>query len=466
MRRVAHARLIALLLAPAGCASLDPKADIATAASAVEQRTGLEAHWDAPWDHVDPLWSGREPLSSDVAVTIALQANRSMRQQVEAIVATRADYVQAHLLPNPVVTVALGIPIDGGGGSPLFAGLIQQLAALWQRPTRIDGAEADLQREVLAVSDGALRLVTQVRMAHAAVTFADRAVALQTQNVDLIEDSLELDAQHYEVGESTQLDLNRLELELLQAQTESVRRKAEADRARTDLLSLLGRAGDALDFATDDRVPSAVDRLSALDGELLLAMAGAQRLDVAAALARQESAVARLKLARLGAVPDVSAGASYQREFSGREGIFPTIAVTPPLFDDNRADRARASELRTAQIEVDRVLQQSQQEVRTAWINVQSSLRLVNDLQGRIVRLADENASLAQEAFAAGTVDLTVLLEAKRQQTSARTRLNDLELSMVRQIFELERAAGGSLDPGVATAGAERGRESGQEYSS
>ncbi len=321
--------------------SLDPKADIATAASAVEQRTGLHAHWDAPWDHVDPLWSGREPLSSDVAVTIALQANRSMRQQVEAIVAARADYVQAHLLPNPVVTVALGIPIDGGGGSPLFAGLIQQLAALWQRPTRIDGAEAGLQREVLAVSDEALRLVTQVRTAHAAVTFADRAVTLQAQNVDLIEESLELVRQRYEVGESTQLDLNRLELELLQAKAESVQRKAEADGARTDLLALLGRADDALDFATDDRVPSAVDRLSALDDARLLAMAGAQRLDVAAALARQESAAARLELARLGVVPDVSVGASYQREFSGREGIFPTIAVTPPLFDDNRA-RSRA----------------------------------------------------------------------------------------------------------------------------
>ncbi len=83
--------LIVLLLAPAGWRVAGSEGGHRDGCLRGRRRIGLDAHWDAPWDHDVPLWSGREPLSSDVAVTIALQANRSMRQQVEAIVAARPD---------------------------------------------------------------------------------------------------------------------------------------------------------------------------------------------------------------------------------------------------------------------------------------------------------------------------------------------------------------------------------------
>jgi outer membrane protein TolC len=156
----------------------------------------------------------------------------------------------------------------------------------------------------------------------------------------------------------------------------------------------------------------------------------------------------RLRLGELGAFPEVGAGPRYERNFGGREAIFPAFTVTPKLLDDNSARIARAaSELRAARIEADRVLQQAQREVRSAWIELESTTRLIHDYQEQVVALARENAALSENSFAAGTIDLTVLLDARREQTDARLRLNDLRAAAARRFHELERAAGGTLDP-------------------
>jgi outer membrane protein TolC len=440
-----------VLVGSAGCVSLDPTDEIRAVADRVESRIGIASSWDAPWDEFSGAWDGAQALSSDAAVIVALQNNRVIRQQVESIVAARADFVQAHLLPNPVVTLAIGIPIDGGGGSPLAASLIQQLAWLWQRPTRIDEAEANLEQQVLAVSDAVLLLVARVRTAHADLVHAERAVVLQERNCQLVARSQELVELQFRAGEASQIDVNRLQLEWLRARAELVERVRAHDVAKRRLLEHLARADADVSWTTDDRTAGAAGAELLTEAEVMAAVARL-RLDAAAARMRVESAAHRVELARLGALPEAGVGAGFQQNFSNREGVFPTVSVTPKPFDDNRARIARAeSQLESMRIEADRVLQQAQREVRTAWIDLQASRRLIRDYQERIVHLADENAALAQESFAAGTVDLTVLLEAQREQTTARTRLNDLRAAATRRFHELERAVGGTLRPDLLT---------------
>lgn len=444
---------IAAPIAATGCASLDPSEEIALTAGAVESRTELEPAWDAPWDEPSAAWDGRAPLSSDAAVLAALQNNRRIRQQVESIVGSRADYVQAHLLPNPVVSVMLGFPIDGGGGSPMAISLVQQLSWLWQRPTRIDAADAELRRSALAVTHDVLELVATVRTTHARVAFAERAVELQDSNCELIEQVSDLIGRQLDVGEATQLDVNRVSLDLLQAKAELVDRKATLARLKRELLELLGRADATTDWRTTGPTDLAMGNAPLPREEALMRLASRQRLDVAAAQSQQLAAKHNVELARLGRLPDVSGGARYEENLAGREAIGPTVSASIPVFDDNRARIAKAaSMLRQAEMEADRVLQQAQREVRTAFIEASSTRAVVSDYQKRIVELADENADLAERAFTAGTTDLTVLLESQRRQTTARTRLNDLRARYAASHHELERAAGGSLSAEVLAA--------------
>lgn len=448
----------ALAVALSGCASLDPAEDLDTAAAAVTERTGAATGWDEAWHDRGALWDGRRALSADVAVEIALRNNRALRREVETIVAGRADFVQAHLLPNPVVNFAYGFPTDGLGGHPLALSVMQQLAWLWQRPAAIAEADAELRARVLAVSNAALDLVARVRQQHATVRFAERARALQQDSLALLEQSQQLLQARFDVGEATRLDLNRVEMEWRLAATVLADRTAALAVARRTLLEMLGRAEDAADDWRTDDEPDGLDDLAGLDEDAVAELAAAQRLDVRAALAVLDSRAARIDRADAEVFGDVRAGVGLQENFADRPAVFPAVAVTVPVFDDGRAKRARAeSEYRQALIEADRVRQVAIAEARRAWSDLQGQRDVVEAYERDIVALAGSNLELARLAFHAGETDLTVLLEAQRQLNGARIELADRRLASARLAIELERAAGGTFTPPDASALARSG---------
>lgn len=430
-----------------GCASLDPSADIEQASTLVAGRSEIETGWTSPWFEVAQQWDGASALSAGAAVRVALQNNREIRRQVETIVASRADFVQAHLLPNPVINVAFGFPTDGLGGDPFTVALVQQLAWLWTRPHAIDAAEAELRARVLAVSDDALRLVAQVRTEHARVLFAERAVTLHEENIVLLKRLNGLLDERFTVGEASRLDINRVELDLEAAQIALVDRRTNLEQAKRRLLAMLGRADASTDWTTDDIAPGS----KLLHGELgewhVMQLASLQRLDIAAANAVVQARQADVGLQETGRMPDLSAGVGYQQNFSSRPGVFPSGAVTPKLFDDNSARIARAeSELRQAQIEADRVRQAAIAEARSSWVGLRAQQEVVESYQNTILALAEQNLSLARDAFDVGETDLTVLIDAQQQRNDAGIQLSDRQHAAAVLLIDLERAAGGSLE--------------------
>jgi len=429
-----------------GCASLDPARNVDRAATLVENRAGSETGWTAPWEEDPLVWDGASPLSADAAVRIALQNNREIRQRVESIAAVRADYVQAHLLPNPMISLALGFPIDGMGGQPIAAALMQQLAWLWLRPPMIDAAEHNLRAAVLEVSDRALRLVADVRSAHADVVFAERALALSRDNIELIERSAELVRARFDAGEASRLDLNRIQLELLDERNRAADRAGALDDAKRRVLELLSRADASVEWTSDDAPAIDLAIAESVSEDEAIALAKAQRLDAASARAMLEAAAARVELAKRGGAPDVAGGAMFERNHEDRETIFGQVQITPKIFDDNRVQVARAeSEHRQVEIAADGMIQTAVAEARRAWVALRAQMEVVSLYEGEIVALAEENLSLARDAFEAGESDLTVLLEAQRMVNQARLELSDRRRDAMNYLIELERAAGGSL---------------------
>ena len=123
------------------------------------ERSGYAAAWDEPWSGGEQTWDGASPLTADQAVIVALRSNRDIRALVEEIGASRADLVQAGLLPNPVLSLTLRPPISGAD-TVMFIGdaVVQEFTALWLIPSRVRAADARLNESVLSLSDRALRL--------------------------------------------------------------------------------------------------------------------------------------------------------------------------------------------------------------------------------------------------------------------------------------------------------------------
>ncbi|MCZ6836471.1 MAG: TolC family protein [Planctomycetota bacterium] len=387
------------------------------------------------------------PLTVDQAVTIALQNNRSMRATLEGIASARADLVQSGLLPNPVLSATFDTSIGGEGGSTAISvSLVQQLTDLWIRPARQDAAAATLREQILSVSDEALRLVADVRQSHAGLVYGQRGIALTGSHIELIDRAIEISESRIRAGEGTQLDVNRLRQLKFSLEADQTLQVLQIGKARRNLLELLGlAAADAEWEAADVSTHLMSDSVDFNEAEVI-ELASLQRLDVAAAHKTLETRLHELRVANLGSMPDLEAGPSYERDEEGRDALGAEINLEIPIFDTNEARVAKAkSDWRRAQALADQVLQSAVAQTRTAWLDVQTNMELISFFRDRVLILAKDNLRLAERAFQAGQIDMTVVLETQRELIQAEFELNELENIATDRMIELEYAVGGKL---------------------
>lgn len=439
----------------AGCASLDPAPDINRASAMVAERAGVTANWAEPWESSPTSWDGRSPLTVETALAMALRNNREIRSQVEQISASRADLVQAGLLPNPVLGLTLRFPFDPvSGGTFVGAQLVQSFTALWLRDGKVNAADARLNQTVLDVSDKALRLVAEVRATHARIVYAQRAVALSDENLATIRRSIDsLDAR-VRGGEGTTLDVNRARQQLAKAEAERAVVLRDLAKERRRLLEWIGFAGESAEWTAEADASTA--SLSAVDEAAVIALAGSQRLDVAAARSIVESQRADLSVEERGRLKDFGLGADFERSESGEKSVGPVVEIGVPIFDTNQAQIAKAGSLaRVAFANYEAVSQRAVREARVAWVELDSASRLVEQYRTTVLALSERNLTLAEAALKAGQADVTVLLEAQREVIDARARLTELERQAAIARIDLEYAVGGRLPSPPATSHAD-----------
>lgn len=438
---------LALAAVAGGCASLDPAPDINRASAMVTERAGVTAHWAESWESSLTSWDGRSPLTVETALAMALRNNREIRSQVEQIAASRADLVQAGLLPNPIVDLTLRFPFDPvAGGTFVGAQIVQSFTALWLRDGKVKAADARLNQTVLDVSDKALRLAAEVKAAHARITFGQRAVTLADESLATIQRTIDSLESRVRSGEGTTLDVNRARQRYATslAERDIVLRDLAKERRR--LLERIGFAGENADWTADAGVSTAGP--SALHEAAVIALAGSQRLDVAAARSIVEAQRADLSVEEGSRLKNFGLGADFERSESGEKSVGPVVVIGVPIFDTNQAQIAKAGSLaRVAFANYEAVSQRAVREARVAWVDLDSTSRLVEQYRTTALALSERNLTLAEAALKAGQTDVTVLLEAQREVIDARARLTDLERQAAVARIELEYAVGGRLAP-------------------
>ncbi|MEO0477901.1 MAG: TolC family protein [Planctomycetota bacterium] len=428
------------------CASLDPSDDLGTAGSLFEERTGLPVNWNDPWPQVTGDWRSEDALDPNAVARLALTNHPGIRSAVESVHQARADFVQAHLLPNPVINLVLGFPIDGGPGNPAMGSLLQPLAVLWQRSAEIDEADSRLRAAVFALSDASVTLVADAKRAHAAALFAERDLELETRARELAHESAELVRRQLAVGEASGLQRNRAEMVRVEADLRIAAAEGQFDTARRTLAGLCGLAGTDL-FPDLDRTPfEAPESVSELSETDLIELAEAQRLDLAAAREIASGAIDSVRLAELRRFRALSLGVALQRNFQDRNAFGPALGLEIPLFDDGRASVARAESMaRAAEAELEAIRQSALVEVRSAWVRYRTGVLRLQSAREELLALATSNLRLAEESLVRGVGDRVAVLDFARREVDAKLRVSQLELAVVESFYELERAAGGRL---------------------
>jgi outer membrane protein TolC len=435
---------LALALIAGGCASLDPTPDIGRAASTIGDRSGVTPEWTQPWEAALTTWDGRSPLTREAALVMALRNNREIRSQVEQIAASRADLVQAGLLPNPVLGLTR-LPVDPvSGGTFIGASVVQSFTALWLRDGKVKAADARLNQTVLDVSDKALRLVADVKATHARIAFGERALALSDENLATIRRSIDsLDAR-VRGGEGTTLDVNRARQQLAKSEAERALVARDLAKERRVMLELIGFAAESAEWSVD--AAGSMPLATPIDESGAVALALTQRLDVAAARSVVTAQQADLSTEEKSRLRDFWLGADFERQTDGSKSFGPVLEVGIPIFDTNAAQIAKAGSLaRVALASYEAASQRAVREARTAWIDLDTASRLTEQYRATVLALSERNLTLAEAALKSGQADVTVLLDAQRELIEARRTLLDLERDGSLAATELERAAGGVL---------------------
>ncbi len=453
---------LTLLVVVGGCASLDPSADINRAASTIAERSGVTPTWTEPWESSLTSWDGRTPLRVEQAVAMALRNNREIRSEVEQIAASRADLVQAGLLPNPVLGLTLRFPFDPvSGGTFVGAQVVQSFTALWLRDGKIKAADARLNQTVLDVSDKALWLVADVKATHARIAFGHRAVALADGTLETLQQTIDSLESRVRAGEGAPLDVNRARQQLAKAEAGRAIVIRDLARDRRRMLELIGFASESAEWSAE--ADTSVTATYTPDEAAAVELARSQRLDVAAARAIVEAQRTDLSVEEASRLKDFGLGADFERSESGDKSIGPVVEMSIPIFDTNQAQIAKAGSLaRAALANYEAVSQRAVREARVAWVELDSASRLAEQYRSTVLVISERNLTLAEAALKAGQSDVTVLLDAQREQIDARRTLIDLERDAALARISLEQAAGGRLvrpassarEPTLTVAGA------------
>ena len=481
-------------LAVVGCNTPNPDARIQTAGDLAAQQLGQRPAWTLPWDDTLPAWTADGLLQPDEAVALALRNNRMLRADLEMIGQADADLVQAGLMQNPVINFMAMFP-DGGGRAMLRGtGVpLQPLQDLWLIPARRKVATAALQEAVLRVAGRAVETAAAAKAAYARVQYAQRALELLQESIELAEQSTRIVQTRQSTGQVTQVAVNVASIRAQRLRSERVAMEAEHRAAQRELLLVLGLPG-APDRWAVAPINEMTDALPlAQDEQELVSLGADQRLDLKAAGWSLQSAEQRIGLRRLEGLPELALGFSFERSPAPRPARGPTVParvgnavgqavanrvfgaepghaipqispwtvraneftwtlgpmidMTVPIFDQNQAQVAKAiHEYNQKLAEYQAREQEITRDIRTALLQQQQAAAQAAFYRTSIMPEVERNLGLAQQSFVAGQDDLTVYLAAQEDLIMTRRRILEFVRDYLVSRVELERAVGGRLE--------------------
>lgn len=377
-------------------------------------------------------------LTEDEAALIALWNNAAFQELLADLDIAQADLVQAGLLPNPEVGYFFAV-----SEKPFKYVFDFPLEALWLRPIKIAAAEREEARICEKLSQAALDLIRDVRLAYADTLLAqgklrvsEEAIAVRTSIANAAQ--VKLDA-----GETSPQESVTANLDLLQAKQDAVKTRFDVSVAEEKLRHLMGLGLDRTPLRLE---PLATPLRSDLDAESLAGDAVATRPDAQAAEQNAAAAAERLRLARINWVRFLGIGDATSGRDKGHE-LGPAFRVTLPIFNWNEGNIARAeAELEKAERQRDTIRDQILYDVHAADYHYRQARYEMEILTRQVRPEAEAAIRRAELAYKEGNTPYVVVLETTRQLLDSRLREEQLKSDLHRAWAELERAAGRRLE--------------------
>ena len=366
---------------------------------------------------------------------------------------SRAQEITAYLRPNPDFTLA----IDGtqltpyNGGYRPFTGTQETPTLSYlherrhKRELRLESAQKATAVAESQYEDQRRTLLFNLRNAFVQVLQAKAVLALTRENLSYYDHLLDLSRERFKAGDIAQIDLDRLELQRVQFESDVQTAEVNVRTNKIQLLNLLNDRTPVEQFDVDGPFdfPEQIDPL-----EQFRALALDTRPDLKAALQSIDKAKAdhRLALANGSTDPTYSLWVTHNPSFNNpfdNNTIGGSIAIPLRIFDRNQGEKLRTEEdiVKNERMK-DATQSQVFADVDSAYATLNSNLTLLRPYKARYLKQADRVRETVSFAYQHGGASLLDFLQAQQDYRTIRLTYLNLIGSYLTATAQLNLAVG------------------------
>lgn len=378
-----------------------------------------------------PLTLGRViELAADNAPEVRLSTTRIAESEAKLAGA------QVRTLENPKLDLATGLRNGTDSSVDVEAGFEIPFELGSRRSKRIAAAQAGIQREKYATGDVRRQSVAAAIGAFYRVLLADERLRFATDRKTMAEEFLRIANERLLVGDAAKFEVNLAQTEVSRAESDISAARGRIAQVRTTLAKTLG-----LFSGVDIKIVGDLKERSLFD-TIRSAQTARERDDLQAARAEVEASRAAISLAEAERLPDLAFRVSYKRE--GNDSIaLGGITVSLPFLNP------RSGPIQEARVQNQRA--QIAAEVRQAAISAEmegarntydAAVEAVRRIETDGLALQQENEFLAGESYRAGKINLSTLLQVRRDALETRQEYLERLLEAADAGVELASANG------------------------
>jgi cobalt-zinc-cadmium efflux system outer membrane protein len=392
---------------------------------------------------------GPVKITLDDAIQLALKHNHNLLAAKTTIPQDQALETQANLRPNPAI-------FGDWEYLPVFT------PSMWTGSYLQNSTEADLglsylfergrkrQHRLQAAKDVTAQARSLVADNERTLTFN---VASQFFNVELAESTLELAEKDiksfqqttdvseitYKAGGMSEDDFLKIELQLLQYQTDYEQASMAKDQALDDLRNMLGYEAVPADYdvaGSFDYQPFKANmedlQMKALDN----------RPDLRAARQGVTAATSQWELQKADGKVDVTGQANYSH-VNGINAATVYISVPLPVFNRNQGNIAQARYAITQTQEQEKgTADQVLTDVHDAYMGLKENERIIALYQSKYLDVADKDRDISEFAYRHGAASLLDFLDAERTYRATQLAYRQALASYLTALEQLREAVG------------------------
>jgi cobalt-zinc-cadmium efflux system outer membrane protein len=380
-------------------------------------------------------------------------ANPTLRAGQIGIDESRADEISAYLRPNPSLTVLADQidPFPGGPTHGAFAYLLPAATISYlherehKRELRLQSAQEATTIATSSQSDLERTLLFNLRQAFVQVLQGKAVLALARENLAYYDRLLDVSRDRYQAGAIAQVDLDRLEIQRVQYESDLETADVNLRTAKIQLLALLNDrtpveqfdVNGPFDFAT--QIPPLDDvRQSALD----------TRPDLKAAVQSVDKARTDHRLAVANGSTDPTFSFDVGRNPPIDEYFGVSVNIPLRIFDRNQGEKLHT------QLDIDRndrlldaTRTQVFSDVDSAYATLQSTVVLLQPYRARYLQQASRIRETISFSYEHGAASLLDFLNAQADYRGVQVSYLNLIGSYMQAAAQLNLAVGREVIP-------------------